>query len=183
MSSAELTADEIAADLAAEDEQRRSDRKLLAEVLRWSRTSGYGKAREYECGRFAGYSWKAPYWKLHFDPYDPTLYYGGSAVQPETVREAVDVLAALGVIPQTFSSAYRAGVESLPWHYAVQLRHGDVKDFGEDLVVALNFAAPVDDYPALTVLRWRQGIQETAVIPDVNARDLRRAGIWRGEDQ
>lgn len=110
-----LTAEEIAADLAAEEEQRRADRKLLAEVLAWSRVNGYGKAREYEGGRFAGYSWKAPYQKLHLDPHgDPTLYYGGHAIQPETVREAVDVLCALGVLPpEKFSSAFQAGRESV----------------------------------------------------------------------
>lgn len=85
---------------------------------------------------------------------------------PTSVRSAVNGIAAAEVIPPEKAPMFRAGVESLPWSYAVQLRHGDVKDFGEDLAGAVAYAAPSPGYPQLTVLRWRQGPMETAVIPD-----------------
>lgn len=101
------TTAEIEADLA----DRRDDRRLLADTLRWARTQGYSRAREYECGQFCGYSWVAPYQRVTLDPGgDLTIYVGRHAISPESAREGVDVLAALGVLPQEFSSAYQAGV-------------------------------------------------------------------------
>lgn len=113
MSPFETTAAECEADRAADDQFRREERRLLAKTLAWARRSGYEKAREYEGGQFCGYSWKEPFAKVVFDPAaDMTIYYGRSAFSPESVREAVDVLVALGVLPVEMSSAFDAGRES-----------------------------------------------------------------------
>lgn len=60
--------------------------------------------------------------------------------------------------------AYTAGVESVPWHYGVIDQYGEQRSYGPDFERAWAYAQPVDDYRQLTVVRWRQGPQETAVI-------------------
>lgn len=85
---------------------------------------------------------------------------------PRSLRSAVDVLAAVEVIAPEDAPLFQAGAESLPWHYAVKDRYGDIIPFGEDIEAAVDYAAPDDDLPALTLLRWRQGRQETAEVPN-----------------
>ncbi len=72
--------------------------------------------------------------------------------------------------PRLVEPDRRINVESIPWHYGVKDRYnGDIRGFGEDLEGALNYASPVGEYPQLTILRWRQGPEELAVIADDNA--------------
>ncbi|MCX5119248.1 hypothetical protein OG992_18845 [Micromonospora sp. NBC_00362] len=93
------------------------DRRLLAEVSRWAHRNDWrvGGWRGYQNAAFedgatvavrvneAGLQvWRKPADAPHFTG-QPTDY-------PATnVREAVDILAAVGVLPPVFSSAYRQG--------------------------------------------------------------------------
>lgn len=113
MSPFETTAAECAADAAADEQQRREDRRLLARTLKWARDNGRVRDRRYEGGRFAVYVWTCPDGRVWLGPSgDVTVYVGFHSLQPETVREAVDLLVALGVLPVEMSSAYEAGRES-----------------------------------------------------------------------
>lgn len=110
---AELTAEQLA-DREEDERQQRADRKLLAEALKWARVNGYVHERVYEMGYFSGYGWDVPCGRVHFCPlHDPVIYYSGSAIQPGSAREAVDVLCALGVLPAHLSSAWQAAQKEL----------------------------------------------------------------------
>jgi hypothetical protein len=112
---AELSASDLA-EIEADEAAQRADRKLLADTLRWARVNGHVRTREYEDGgRFSGYSWTGVYPDVLWNPDagDGTLYCGTGMLSPETAREAVDVLCALGALPAELSSIFTAGRESL----------------------------------------------------------------------
>lgn len=166
----------------------KDDVALLRSLVEWRRKNGW--TREYRLWdtdqhdhtyehRGSGLSVEATMHRITLFPGEPRVVYevgvdaNGHLLfhgWPWSVRSAVNAIAAAEVIPPEMApmhrAAFAAGIESLPWHYAVKDRFGDVRNFGEDLEGALNWAAPVGDYPQETVLRWRQGLQETAVIPD-----------------
>ncbi|MEU7972199.1 hypothetical protein AB0B48_09160 [Micromonospora sp. NPDC049089] len=94
-----------------------TDRQQLAEVSRWARIQGWrvGGWRGYQNAPFedqatvtvrvneAGLQvWRKPAGTPYFTG-QPTEY------PAATVREAVDILAAVGILPPVFSSAYRMG--------------------------------------------------------------------------
>jgi hypothetical protein len=96
-----------------------ADRKLLADVHRWARTYGWTSAgwRGWQNARYedqatvavrtneAGFQvWRKPADAPHFTG-QPTEY------PADSVRQAVDLLVALGILPAQLSSAYTAG-----WH-------------------------------------------------------------------
>lgn len=95
------------------------DRALLVAVLRWGRANGW---------RHFGY-WAEPWWSLkgvyrvfadrddddvlHLRIDDKTAGQGLVGYWPRSVVEAVDLLAALGIVPGTFSSIHRGALTDL----------------------------------------------------------------------
>ncbi|GLZ62836.1 hypothetical protein [Micromonospora sp. NBRC 107095] len=93
------------------------DRRLLAEVHRWARIQGWraGGWRGYQNAQFedkatvtvrpneAGFQ----VWRKDAD----ALFFTGQPTEypTATVREAIDILVAIGILPPAFSSAYRLG--------------------------------------------------------------------------
>lgn len=148
---------------------------LLRQVFTWTRANGirWTDVRDGECARCR--VWKSADGRREVHAWDRLesdddlgIFVKrdnvSQGLELRDVREIVDVLCALDVLPARFSSQHQAGAESLPWHYGVQDRHdGEIHHFGEDLARAMAYATPVDDYPALTVLRWRQGPRQMAV--------------------
>lgn len=96
-----------------------TERALIVEVLRWGRANGW---------RHSG-NWDTPFWsrkgvyRIFADRYDDDVLHlriddkvadqGLVDYWPRSVTEAVDVLAALGIVPSTLSSAYRDGVDAV----------------------------------------------------------------------
>jgi hypothetical protein len=85
-------------------------RRLLAAVSRWARENGWERLyaiRARQCvERDLAVSWEAGL--VYVDRVaDGHIY--SSHVAVASVREALDVLAALGVIPASFSTQYAAG--------------------------------------------------------------------------
>lgn len=103
------------------------DRQLLRDVFRWARAEGFRRehTRDFE-GRvvvrlpdWASWTHPSKLTALQLDHDDqPTSVLhiqrenGWLDMWVSSVREAVDILAALGILPITFSSAYKAGAES-----------------------------------------------------------------------
>jgi hypothetical protein len=96
----------------------RAERTLLLAVFRWARAEG-----GMQWGRWH-YRWtrqsgpREQWLGVEFDPGDGeflSLYRGratGRDYWVADIAEAVDVLAALGILPAQFSTAYRAGYDA-----------------------------------------------------------------------
>ena len=93
-----------------------TDRKLLADVHRWARTNGWtwNSAWCWQNATYATEATLAVEWDLDARTvivrrgdgvvFRPTTY------PADTVREAVDLLVAIGILPARFARAYQAGV-------------------------------------------------------------------------
>lgn len=93
------------------------DRKLLREVVQWRRANGWGFGFYPKRGEADWTSGDGVLVEADFFGYGVQLIVDGGerrrgAFWPRSVREAVDILAALGILPITFSSAYKSGRES-----------------------------------------------------------------------
>lgn len=102
------------------------DRQLLREVFCWARANGW---------RAEAQSPEFHIWR-HRDGREVDVYFDGNGSEmtvetatrrsgvwyPMRIAEAVDVLVALGILPQQFSSAFAAGRESLGQLWATDER-------------------------------------------------------------
>lgn len=164
----------------------KDDRALLREVFTWARANGWGVAatdrddRQWSadddgtpvvCLRRPNYGDNG---EDRFGPAGLRVYFFGGRyrcvdVPASSVREAVDVLAALGVLPAQLSSQWRAAADSMKWHYSATLHDGDNghREFGTDAEAAFAYAAMAEGYPQLPVLRQRRGPWQRAVMAGV----------------
>lgn len=91
-----------------------AERALLRDVLTWARANGW----THTCHPIHGHNWEGPRnYAVDLDATDDRtefaldVYIPGAinCLWPRSVRQAVDVLAALGVLPAELSSMYAAG--------------------------------------------------------------------------
>lgn len=116
-------AEEIAAMVAADDEWRHAERAKMAAALRWMRDRGRVRTRETEAGmRGWVYQWRGTdSIALVVMTYgDLTIYAGSQVLTPESVTQAVDLLAALGVLPVQMSSQFQAGTAAAGWSHEAE---------------------------------------------------------------
>ena len=90
------------------------DRKLLAEVSKWARAYGWVVLRDtgwQNPSRIIQVDWdERGVWIARRNGTD-RMWPAAQLYPATSVRQAVDMLAAIGILPPRFSSAYKAG-----WH-------------------------------------------------------------------
>lgn len=133
------------------------DIALLRQAFRAARARGWTRDHLGPCGREAG----TRYWSEDRDSHisltrDNHLETPISGTDCYSVEMAIDHLAGVGVLPVELHSAYRAGVESIPWRYCVQTSVG-YREF-DSYDEAAGWARPTDEgHPQLPLLRLRRG--------------------------
>lgn len=142
----------------------RDERKHLAAALAWARADGWQmRWRGLEKGSALA---DPPCLRVEYDRREETLKVrwstGIQRMEVASVAEALDLLYAVGLLSVQFSSAYAAGVESIPWHYFVSDGAGGMREFAS-YEEAATWAAPTNEGgPQLPVCRQRRGPFEVA---------------------
>lgn len=138
------------------------DVALLRQAFRAARAKGWSRDHLGPCGREPG----TRYWVDDRDTHigltrDHYLETPISGTDCYSVEMAVDHLAGVGVLPIELHSAYRRGIDSIPWQYCVQ-RDDEMREF-ETFEEAAAWAEPTDEgHPKLPLLRQRRGTWQVA---------------------
>lgn len=144
----------------------RDERKHLANVLAWARADGWEvRWRGLEKGPTNA---NPPCPRVEWDQHEQVLKIRRPAgvdgilrLPAFSVTQAIDLLASYDLLPAEMHSAYRAGVESIPWRYCVQTSVG-YREF-DSYDEAAGWARPTDEgHPQLPLLRLRRGPFEVA---------------------
>lgn len=125
MSQAKLTTDEIA---------------LLREVFRWARNHDVTRTAWRDAWR-QGLNGKMACRDENVIGWAPDLYTDYHWLAVDTITQAVDVLVAVGYLPQRFSSAYRSG-----WNALAVWRGSDRAEFCRLFHDPENISFPVGEY-------------------------------------